>query len=402
MVPAFYHVHRNFGKISSPFRYGPECAAQTADRKAIQGEGMMRSGNGPAGIESNVLLAQGRTLRSLKEHIKVGQRSNLQGGEIMQKLMRVFTAVAALGLIAIPAAAQYPAKPIRIVVPFPAGGTADAITRLIAQPLSEILGQPVVVDNRPGAEGAIAGEVVAKSAPDGYTILSGGNTTMLGVPILRKNPPYDVIADFAPITSVVKFAFFLVVHPSVPASALSELIDYARANPGRLNYATGNVSAILAFAQLRSFGNVDMVHVPYKGEALTLPDLLSARVQLVVGTGASVVPLVKEGRLRALATLLPTRSSLLPSVPTIAEAGMPRVSVVVWAGLFAPAKTPMDVIDKLSREVNVILKQPDVREQFEKQGVEPGGSTPGELGAFLKQQLVEWRSAARSAGLEPE
>jgi tripartite-type tricarboxylate transporter receptor subunit TctC len=145
-----------------------------------------------------------------------------------------------------------------------------------------------------------------------------------------------------------------------------------------------------------------MVHVPYKGEALTLPDLLSARVQLVVGTGASVVPLVKEGRLRALATLLPTRSSLLPSVPTIAEAGMPRVSMVVWAGLFAPAKTPMDVIDKLSREVNVILKQPDVRGQFEKQGFEPAGSTPGELGAFLKQQLVEWRSAARLAGLEPE
>ena len=318
----------------------------------------------------------------------------------MQKLIRVLAAVGVIGLIAVPAAAQYASKPIHIVVGFPPGGPSDAITRIIAQPLSEILGQPVVVDNRPGAEGAIAGEAVAKSAPDGYTILLAGNS-MLGA-MLRKNPPYDVIADFAPITHLGKFAFFLVVHPSVPASALSELIDYARANPGRLNYATGNVSAILAFAQLRSFGNVDMVHVPYKGEALTLPDLLSARVQLVVGTGASVVPLVEEGRLRALATLLPARSSLLPSVPTIAEAGMPRVSVVVWAGLFAPAKTPMDVIDKLSREVNVILKQPDVREQFEKQGFEPGGSTPGELGAFLKQQLIDWSDAARSAGLEPE
>src|SRR2546428_3666164 len=267
--------------------------------------------------------------------------------------MRVFIAAAALGLIAIPAAAQYPSKAMRLVVPFAAGGTADAITGIIAPPLSETLGQPVVVDNRPGAEGAIAGEVVAKSAADGHTLLWGGNTNMLGVPILRKNPPYDAIADFAPITHLGKFAFFLVVHPSVPAKTLSELIDYARANPGRLNYATGNVSAILAFAQLKSFGNVDMVHVPYKGEALTLPDLLSARVQLVVGTGASVVPLVKEGRLRALATLLPTRSSLLPSVPTIAEAGMPRVSVVVWAGLVAPANTPMDGIDTLSREVNV-------------------------------------------------
>src|SRR6266851_829051 len=300
MVPAFYHVHRNFGKISSPFRYGPECATYAASRKAIQGEGMMRSGNGPAGIESNVLLAQGRTLRSLKEHIKVGQRSNLQRGEIMQKLMRVFSAVAALGLIAIPAAAQYPAKPIRIVVPFPAGGTADAMARVIAQPLSEILGQPVVVEYRPGAEAAIGGEVVAKSAPDGYTILFSGPTTMLGVPILRKNPPFDVIADFAPITSVGKFAFFLVVHPSVPAKTLSELIDYARANPGRLNYATSTLSDVLAFAQLKSFANMDMVQVPYKGVALAIPDLLSARVHLMFNTGSLVVPLVKEGKLRAL------------------------------------------------------------------------------------------------------
>ncbi len=320
--------------------------------------------------------------------------------QTMQKLMRVFIAVAALGLIAVPAAAQYPARPIRIVVPFPPGGGADAMARIVAQPLSKTLGQPVVVDYRPGADGAIGPEFVAKSAPDGYTILLAGNS-MLGA-ALRKNPPYDVIADFAPITHLGKFAFFLVVHPSVPANTLSELIDYARANPGRLNYATANLSAILAFAQLKSLGNVDMVHVPYKGESLTLPDLLSARVQLVVGTGASVVPLVKEGRLRALAALLPTRSSLLPSVPTIAEAGMPRVSVVVWAGLFAPAKTPMDVIDKLSREVNVILKRPEIREQFEKQGFEPGGSTPGELGAFLKQQLIDWSDAARSAGLKPE
>ena len=318
----------------------------------------------------------------------------------MQKLIRVLAAVGVIGLVAVPAAAQYPIRPIRIVVPFAPGGGADAMARIIAQPLSKTLGQPVVVDYRPGADGAIGPEFVAKSAPDGYTILLAGNS-MLGA-ALRKNPPYDVIADFAPITHLGKFAFFLVVHPSVPANTLSELIDYARANPGRLNYATANLSAILAFAQLKSLGNVDMVHVPYKGESLTLPDLLSARVQLVVGTGASVVPLVKEGRLRALAALLPTRSSLLPSVPTIAEAGMPRVSVVVWAGLFAPAKTPMDVIDKLSREVNVILKRPEIRGQFEKQGSEPAGSTPGELGAFLNQQLIVWGDAARSAGLKPE
>ncbi len=321
--------------------------------------------------------------------------------QTMQKLMRVFTAVAALGVIAIPAAAQYPSKAIRIVVGFPPGGPSDAITRIVAPPLSETLGQPVLVENRPGAEGAIAGEVVAKSAPDGYTLLYAGNGQMLGGPILRKNPPY-VIADFAPITSVDKLTFFLVVHPSVPANTLSELIDYARANPGKLNYATSTLIAILAFAQLKSLANVDMVRVSYKGDAPAIPDLLSARVHLMFNTGSLVVPLVKEGRLRALATLLPERSSLLPNVPTIGEAGMPQLSVVVWTGLFAPAKTPKEIVERLSREVNVILKRPEIRGQFEKQGSEPAGSTPGELGAFLKQQLVEWRSAARSAGLEPE
>src|SRR5713101_8215310 len=331
-----------------------------------------------------------------------GQRSNLQGGKIMQKLMRVFTAVAALGLIAVPAAAQYPSKPIRIVVPFAAGGAADAMTRIVAQPLSETLGQPVVVENRPGAEAAIGGEVVAKSAPDGYTILFSGPTTMLGVPILRKNPPFDVVAAVAPITSVVKFAFFLVVHPSVPAKTLPELIDYVRTNPGKLNYASGNIIGVLATAQLMSLGKLEMVHVPYKGEPLAIPDLLDARVHMMFGNGAIVAPLVKEGKLRALATLLPVRSSLLPSVPTIAEGGMPRLTVVPWGGLFAPAKTPKDIVERLAREVNVTLKRPDIREQLEKQALEPGGSTPNELEAFLKQQLIDWSGAARAAGLKPE
>jgi len=320
----------------------------------------------------------------------------------MQKLIRVLAAVGVFGIIAIPAAAQYPSKPVRIVVPFSPGGAADVMTRVVAQPLSETLGQPVVVDNRPGAEGAVAGEVVAKSAPDGYTILFGGSSSMLGVPTLRKNPPYDVIADFEPITSLGKIAFFLVVHPSVPAKTLSELIDYARANPGRLNYATGDINQILAFAQLKSFANVDMVRVPYKGGSSATPDLLSARVHLSFYSGPLAVPLVTEGKLRALATLLPRRSSLLPSVPTIAEAGMPQLSIVIWGGLFAPAKTPKEIVERLSREVNVTLRRPEIREQFEKQGFEPGGSTPGELAAFLKQQLLDWGTAAREAGLNPD
>jgi len=318
------------------------------------------------------------------------------------KTLIVAGALAAAFAVSSTAAAQYPAKPIRIIMPFPAGATADTVARIVAQPLSQVLGQPVLVDNKPGADGAIAAELAAKSAPDGYTLLSAGNTQMLGVPILRKNPPYDPLVDFAPITLVVKFAFFLVVHPSVPAKTPLELIDYARANPGKLNYASGNVPGVLAAAQLISFGKLDMVHVPYKGEVLAIPDLLNARVHMMFGTGGITAPLVKEGKLRALATLLPARSSLLPDVPTIAEAGMPQLSVVTWGGLFGPAKLPKEIVERISREVNAILKRPEVRGQLERQGVEPSGSTPAEFAAFLKQQLADWGKAAHEAGLKPE
>ncbi len=318
------------------------------------------------------------------------------------KTLIVVSALAVAFGVSSTAAAQYPAKPIRIIQWLPAGATADTVFRIVAQPLSQVLGQPVLVDNKPGADGAIAAELTARSVPDGYTLFSAGNTPMLGVPTLRKNPPYDPVADFAPITSIVKFAFFLVVHPSVPAKTLRELIDHARANPGKLNYASGNVNGVLAAAQLMSIGKLEMVHVPYKGEVLAIPDLLNARVHMMFGTGGVTAPLVKEGKLRALATLLPVRSPMLPDVPTIAEAGMPQLSVVIWAGLFGPAKMPKEIVDRLSREVNAILQRPAVREQFEKLGVEASGSTPEELAAFLKQQLVDWGRAAREAGLKPE
>ncbi len=318
------------------------------------------------------------------------------------KTFIVASALAGAFGLSSPAAAQYPAKPIRLIMPFPAGATGDTVARIVAQPLSRVLGQPVLVDNKPGADGAIAAELAAKSAPDGYTLLYAGNTLMLGVPTLRKNPPFDPVTDFAPITSLGKVTFFLVVHPSVPAKTLFELINYARANPGKLNYASGNINGVLATSQLMSMGKLDMVHVPYKGEPLAIPDLLEARVHMMFATGGIVAPLVKQGNLRALATLLPVRSSMLPDVPTIAEAGMPQLSVVIWVALFGPAKMPTEIVNRLSREVNAILKRPEIREQLENQAVEPGGSTPGELGAFLKQQLIDWSGAARAAGLKPE
>jgi tripartite-type tricarboxylate transporter receptor subunit TctC len=291
---------------------------------------------------------------------------------------------------------------VRIVMPFPPGAAADSVARTLAPPLSRALGQTVVVDNRTGADGVIAAEHVARSAGDGQTLLFAGNTQMLGVPTLRKTPPYDPLNDFVPITSVVRFAFFLVVHPNTPAQTLGQLVEHARANPGKLNYASGNVNGILAAAQLMSAAKVDMVHVPYKGEPLAVPDLVDGRVHLMFASGAVVAPLVKQGKLRALATLLPTRSTLLPDVPTASEAGMPQLSMLIWGGLFGPAKLPADRVESISREVNTILKRPDVREQLQMLGVEPAGNTPAEFASFVKDQLVDWAKAARDAGLKPE
>jgi len=293
-------------------------------------------------------------------------------------------------------------RAIRIIMPFPAGATADNVARILAPLLAQALGQPVVVENRPGADGAIGAELAAKSPADGYTLLWAGNTQMLGVPTLRKTPPYDPVRDFAPITTVVRFGFFLVVHPSTPVTTLRELVEHARAHPGKLNYASGNVNGVLAAAQLASLEKLDMVHVPYKGEPLAIPDLLEGRVDLMFATGAIVAPLVGQKRLRALGTLLPARSSLLPDVPTFAELGMPQLSVSIWGGLFAPAKTPTDIVERYSRTINMLLGRPEVREQLEKQGVEPSGSTPAEFAGFLGEQLVDWAKAARDAGLKPE
>ena len=291
---------------------------------------------------------------------------------------------------------------VRIVMPFPPGAAADSVARTLAPHLSRALGQTVVVDNRTGADGAIAAEHAARSPADGQTLLFAGNTQMLGVPTLRKTPPYDPIHDFVPITSVVRFAFFLVVHPSTPAQSLSQLVAHAKANPGKLNYASGNVNGVLAAAQLMSAAKIEMVHVPYKGEPPAVPDLVDGRVHLMFASGAVVAPLVKQGKLRALATLLPTRSTLLPNVPTAAEAGMPQLSVLIWGGLFGPAKMPTDRVELISREVNTILKRPDVQEQLQILGVEPAGHTPAEFATFLKDQLSDWAKAARDAGLKPE
>jgi tripartite-type tricarboxylate transporter receptor subunit TctC len=278
----------------------------------------------------------------------------------------------------------------------------DTVVRIVGQPLSQRLGQPVIIENRPGAEGMIGGQAAAKSAPDGYTLLIGAGGTIAAVPALRKNPPFNPVADFTPISLLGKIAVFLFVHPSVPAKTLSELIDYARANPGKLNYGTGNAFAIIATAQFMSIAKLDMVHVPYKGEAPAMNDFVTGRVQLMFANATNAVPQVKEGKLRALVALLDARSSLLPDVPTVAETGMSRLSIAAWFALFGPARMSIDVTDRLSRDVNAVLVRPEVREQLDKQAFEPKGSTPEELAAYVKEQIDAFSGAARDAGIKPE
>ena len=292
--------------------------------------------------------------------------------------------------IATAAFAQYPAKPIRVIAPFPPGGALDVVGRIIAQPLSQSLGQPVVIENRPGAEGAIGGDVVAKSAPDGYTLFLVSYTVLSALPNIRKNVPFDPIADFAPISSVGKLTFFLVVHPSLPARDAREFIDYARANPGKLNYGAANATNMLGPALLASFANLEMHAVPYKGEALALNDLLSGRVQLMFISG-TLAPHVRDGKLRGLFTILGERSPLLPEVPTMVEAGMPPFPINPWIALVGPAKMPKDIVERLSRETNAVLRRPEVRVQLDNQAFEAAGSTPEEMSVVIREQLEAWR-----------
>jgi tripartite-type tricarboxylate transporter receptor subunit TctC len=311
-------------------------------------------------------------------------------------------AVLAAALVSATAAAQYPNKPIRLIVPFPPGGAAELGARIYAQPLGQGLGQPVVIETKPGADGAIAAEAAMKAAPDGYTLFYATNTAFSWLPAVRKSPPYDPLADFTPVSLIGQFGFFIFSHPSVPAGNIAELLAHIRANPGKLNYGSGNSTSMVATAQLVQQEKLDVVHVPYKGDGPLSVDLLGGRVHFAIATPGTAAPQVKEGKLRVLATLLPNRSPLLPEAPTLREAGLRGLSITPWGGVFGPANMPKEIVARLQRELASVLKRPEVHEAFQKLAFEPRSSTPEELAAFVKEQGEIWRRVIAEVGIKPE
>ena len=298
-------------------------------------------------------------------------------------------------------AQSWPSKPVRIVLQFPPGGSTDAVARILAQSLSASLGQPVIVDNKPGADGAIAGEFVARAEPDGHTFFLATNTPMMQVPLLKKNPPYDPVKSFTPVSLVGRYVYVLVTNPGVPAKDVQELLAYARANPNKLAYGSYSGVTNLMHVQLNAV-KAETNLIPYKGEAPTVTDILGNHAQLTFATPASTLQHVKEGKLRALAVLLPNRSAQFPGVPTGAEAGLPPLKAGTWAALFGPAKLPPEIAQRMNREINSAMQKPDVRDRIAALGFDLAGSSPDEMAAYMQDQLQAWARAFKDAGMQPE
>ena len=311
--------------------------------------------------------------------------------------------------IAAPAAALaqasgYPSKPIRIIVPFAVGGIADTFGRVIGIKLTETWGQPVVIENKTGAGGNIGAELVAKSPPDGYTFVIGNNGTHAVNVSLFKTIPFDPIKDFVPIAHIMEAEGLLVVNPAVKANSVRDIIELARAQPGKLSYASGGLGTTshLAGELFKSTAKVDIVHVPYKGNSPAIADLLAGQTQLSFATMPTVLPHVKAGKLRAIASIGLARTVALPDVPTVAESGLPGFEVSNWIGLFAPAGTPPDIVTRLNAEVQKIMRSPDVQKRLEAEGARFIPMTPGQFASFQKEELVKWAKIIKDANIKAE
>lgn len=317
------------------------------------------------------------------------------------KLVTTFV-TAALALCGMPAAeAAYPEKPITMIVPFPPGGPTDLVARVLAKAMGEQVGQPIVVENRGGANGNIGAALAAKAPPDGYTILYNTSAVALS-PALYKTLTYDVLRDLAPVALAAVVPLALVVHPSVPASNVKEFVAYVKANPGKLSYGsagTGNVTHLGALQFLQANG-LEAVHIPYKGSAPADMDLVGGQIQFLTDTVNSVMAFVKDKRIRMLAVTTAKRMSLFPDVPTLAESGMKGFEVGAWQGVMVPAGTPKPVIQKLNAELMRALQNAEVKEKLAQQGAEPLGSTPEEYGAYIRKEIDRWGQLIRQAGVK--
>jgi tripartite-type tricarboxylate transporter receptor subunit TctC len=319
------------------------------------------------------------------------------------KLLRRVAAIAGAVLVAGGALAQdYPGRAITLVVPFAVGSGIDPTARIIADELSRSLKQPVVIDYKPGANGAIAAGAVARATPDGYTIFMTTVSTHSANPNLLKSIPYDPVRDFAPVSRVGNLPFMLVVDPKMAATSVPEFVAYVKANPGRLSYASTNAVGLLAGATLKRMADLDLVHVPYRSSPQALNDVMTGRVAMMFVDFALGWPQAKAGNVRALAVTTKERSALLPDIRSMTEAGLPAFDLIPWNAIFAPANTPRPIVQRLNAELRRIISDPKVKERLAGLGFDAFASTPEELDAFVREDLAKWTKWVREAGIEPE
>lgn len=322
-----------------------------------------------------------------------------QGDRNIMKMHKKILSIALLSASLIGTAhAQFPERPLNMIVSFAAGGSTDSIARLLANKVSEILGQSVVVQNKPGAEGQLGAQEISRARPDGYTFgfVTSGN--MSALPAMRKQPPYDVKKDFTPIADVGRYAFFLYVHESMPVRTFAEFVDYAKARPGKLSYGTGNNTGVLAFAQINKVFGLDLVHIPYKGEPPATTDLVTNRIQTMIGTGAGL-NYEKEGKIRTVITLLPERSPMAPDVPTFTEAGLDELPIALWAAIVGPAGMPDEAVQKLSDAFVEAAQVPEIKQQIEQWGFALTPDGPEGLARLIDQQDEAYRTLVKEAGI---